>query len=162
MEPIGFVFPVKGRTRPEHHPRQIVRGRRREKRRLPAQIARRRLPAAGRPQILKAGVDVQKDRFKVVVWALGASKPVGCAESAKRIYHDRWASFVSPSYGPADFNRQPPFPADPGSLWLALGNRAFVPVPERPRLSSGRDTTDPLFSDQKGDGAVGPGLLLGA
>jgi hypothetical protein len=50
--------------------------------------------------ILKAGVDVQKDRFEIIVWAFGASKPVGCAESAKRIYHDRWASFVSPSYGP--------------------------------------------------------------
>lgn len=63
-----------------------------------------------------------------------------------------------------DFGRQPPFPAATGSLWLALGNRASVPMPERPWLSSGRDTAeaDPLFSDQKGDGVIGPGLLLGA
>jgi phage terminase large subunit GpA-like protein len=57
--------------------------------------------------ILKAGVDVQKDRFEVVAWAFARGEEmwtvdyqlVGCAEYAKRIYRDRWASFVSPSYG---------------------------------------------------------------
>jgi hypothetical protein len=55
---------------------------------------------------------VQKNRFEVVVWAFARGEEmwtvdyqlIGCAKSAKRTYRNRWASFVSPSYGPTYTN----------------------------------------------------------
>ena len=58
--------------------------------------------------------------------------------------------------------RQPTFPAAAGNLWLALGNREPVPMPERPEVPFGGDALEPLFPDQEGDGTGSDRLLRGA